>query len=464
MNRKPQRYRTIDKANIAKDLLRQWWAIMLFTVSIALLTNTVASFSYKPVYTATTTFVVTTRGTNTSMYEDISNATDTAARFRTILESNVFKRTIAKDLNVSRYSAVTEIELLEETNLIVLTVKYPSALMAYRYIRSIMENYSAVSDYVIKNVVLEVIQQPEIPMTVSNPNNVWIYTIIGLLIGNFIGIGYVAVFSYLKDTVKNPREASSKLVARLLGTVYHERKRSERRRTKRVSMLVSNPILSFRYTESLRMTASRIQSRMDRNDAKVLLVTSVAENEGKSTIASNIALSIAQEGKKVLLIDADFRKPSLYKIFDIEKESVANLIGILRNGIGMEKAIGKIKKYPLYLALNNTNTGSIEDVLANNRLSALIKFASNALDYVIIDTSPMGRVPDAEGIASLCDASLMVVREDLILAKNINDAIDTLNTTRAKVLGVVFNDARIERIPFWGTQSSYGYSDKKRGY
>ena len=87
------------------------------------------------------------------------------------------------------------------------------------------------------------------------------------------------------------------------------------------------------------MAASRIRSRMDRKEAKSLLVTSVAENEGKSTVASNIAVSIAQEGKKVLLIDADFRKPSLYKIFDLDKSQVTNLVGILRSGVGMQKSI-----------------------------------------------------------------------------------------------------------------------------
>ena len=461
MNQRLLHYRTIDKASIVRDVFRQWWAILLFSIAFSLLVNTAANYIYSPMYSTSVTFVVTTRGTNTSIYQDITSASDTASRFQTILRSSVFKRTIAKEMNLKNYDAVTEIKPLEQTNLITLTVKHKSALSAYRYIKSIMDNYSIVSDYVIKNVVLEVIQEPVVPVIPSNPNLAWVYTIIGWVLGFILAIGYVASFSYLKDTIKNPQEASSKLAARMLGTVCHEKIKSERRGIKRTSMLITNPILSFKYVESCRLVASRVQSRMDRKGIKTLLVTSVAENEGKSTVASNIALSMAQEGKKVLLIDADFRKPSIYKIFDVEKEQVPNFVEILRTGTGLNKSIIKLKRYPLYFVLNNTNTGTIEDVLANNRFASLIHFACTVFDYVILDTAPMGLVPDAEGIASLCDASLMVVREDTILAKSINDAIDTLNDTNAKLLGVAFNNAKSRgRIPV-RTNSAYNYSNKR---
>ena len=461
MNQGTQRYRTIDLASIARDVLRQWWGILFFAVAIALLVNTAANIMYSPMYSTSTTFVVTNRGTNTSMYLDVTSASETAERFSTILNSNILKREIAKDLGVNEYNADTEVNLLEETNLIVLTVRNKSSLMAYKYLMSIMKNYSTISDYVIKNVVLDVIQEPTIPLEPSNSNNAVIFTLLGFFAGLFVAILYVAYFSYLKDTVKNSREASSKLAARLLGSIYHEAKGSERRKTKNTAMIITNPILSFKYTESCRMAASRVRSRMDQKSARTLLVTSVAENEGKSTVASNIALALAQEGNKVLLIDADFRKPSLYKIFDINKNNVTNLVNILRSGEGMNRAIIKFKKHPLYFILNNTNTGSIDDVLANRRFYTLIRFARTKFDYVILDSAPMGMVPDAEGIADFCDASLIVVREDVILARNINDAIDTLNDTNAKVLGVVFNDAKNNSGAAIRTNSAYNYSKKR---
>lgn len=433
----------------------------MFSLAVALLVNVVANALYKPTYTTSATFVVTTRGANTSIYQNITNAKDTAERFKTVLQSGILQRAVAKDLEVARYDARTSVTILEETNLMELSVSHQSAMMAYKYINSIMNNYDTVSNFVIRDVVLEVLQQPAIPTMPSNINGAGRYTRLGFLVGLAFGALYVSYFSYLKDTVKNPNEVSTKLAARYLGSVYHESRDSINRKMKIMSMIITNPILSFKYTESCRMVASRVRSRMDRKGAKTILVTSVAENEGKSTIASNIALSLTQENKKVLLIDADFRKPSLYKIFEVDKTQTANLVEILRTGHGINKAIIRLKTQPLYFILNDTNTGTIDDILANNRFGNLVRFARTQFDYIIIDTAPMGLVPDAEGIAEFCDASLMVVREDLILARNINDAIDTLNETNAKVLGVVLNDSRGANALSSRSASAYSYGKKR---
>jgi Mrp family chromosome partitioning ATPase len=90
--------------------------------------------------------------------------------------------------------------------------------------------------------------------------------------------------------------------------------------------------------------------------------------------------------------------------------------------------------------LNSAATGTIDDVLANGMFKSIVNFARSQFDYIILDTAPMGLVPDAEGIARFVDASVLVVRQDRVMARSINDAIDTLNNSGARVLGVVFND------------------------
>lgn len=453
--------KTIDIFSIIRDVLRQWWAIALFALSISLLATTVAKYRYKPVYTTSATFLVNTIGSNTTTYANISSASATAAKLQTVLESSIFQRTIAKEIGVPEYTAETTVSVLDETNLMTLTVREKTGLLAYRYIRAILENYSTISDYVVNGVVIDIIQHPIFPSYASNSSGAGVYRKNGFLLGLAIAVLYVTYFSYMKDTVKNPKEASSKLATRLLGSIYHEgRWFVTRRKTKRTSMVITNPILSFRYAESCRLAASRIRSRMDRKKAKTLLVTSVAENEGKSTVASNIAVALAQEGKQVLLIDADFRKPSLYKIFEIPEEEATNFVEILRTGEGFENVIKKFPHQDLHFILNNTATGSIDDVLASGRLKTILKYARDKFDYIIMDTAPMGLVPDAEGLADYVDASLVVVRQDRVLARNINDAIDTLNATGGHVLGVVFNDAMTGMS---GIQSVYGYGSYGSG-
>ena len=101
------RAKSIDIASILKDVLRQCWLIVLFAVSVGLLANTFAKVRYVPQYTTKTTFVVNTQGTNTSVYSNISNAVETAERFRSVLSSTLFKREIAKILEQEEYTADT---------------------------------------------------------------------------------------------------------------------------------------------------------------------------------------------------------------------------------------------------------------------------------------------------------------------------------------------------------------------
>lgn len=454
-------YKTIDIFSIALDIMRQWWVIGLFALSISMLAGTFARYRYVPEYTTSATFVVNTQAGNSSMYSNVSDTYGTAEKLRVVLESRIFQRTIARELGVPEYTADTEVSVLEQTNLMTLTVKEKTGYLAYRYIRSILENYSTISDYVVRGVVIDIIQEPTFPSVPSNGSGEGKFRRYGFLIGLVLAVCYVAYFSYVRDTVKNPKEASTKLAARLLGSIYHEgRNILTRRKTKKISMVITNPILSFRYAESCRLMASRVRSRMDRRNAKTLLITSVAENEGKSTVASNLAVALSQEGKSALLIDADFRKPSLYKIFEVPEDEAVNFVEILRTGEGLNNVIKTFPHQDLHFILNNAATGSIDDVLASGRLRMLLEYTREKFDYVIIDTAPMGLVPDAEGIADYVDASVIVVRQDRVLARNINDAIDTLNATKGSVLGTIFNDSM---TGIAGVHSSHGYGSYGSG-
>ena len=268
----------------------------------------------------------------------------------------------------------------------------------------------------------------------------------------------VAGISYLRDTIKNPKDVTSKLDTRLLGSIYHEKKSKSlklRKKKEFVSMLISNPLRSFQYAESNKMMASRVRSYLDKENAKTLLVTSVMENEGKSTVAANLALGLAQEGNRVMLIDCDFRKPAQYKIFDMEGKNGDDLGKVLTGKAGTENLIRNWNDTNLYMILNRTSSNSIEAMLKSTTLRQIVGFCRQNMDYVIIDTSPLALVSDTEELAQMADASVLVVRQDTVLTKDINDAIDILNNTRGKVLGCVLNDASSSQIT--GSTAHYGY-------
>lgn len=448
----------IDLISMLKDIAKEWWAILLLSLAVALFADIWVNVTYQPEYKTSTTFVVTAKGMNTNVYQNLNSTQQLAQQFTEIMDSNVLKKKVAQDLKMSSLNIDSSVDLVPETNLITLSVKAGTAVESYRILQSIMKNYNTVSDYAIKNVIIETIQSPAVSMAPVNPLNEKKTMIIAFIAAAAVFMVLVAGLSYLRDTIKNPKDVTSKLDTRLLGNIYHEKKSKSiklRKKKEFVSMLISNPLRSFQYAESNKMMSSRVRSYMDKENAKTLLVTSVMENEGKSTVAANLALGLAQEGSRVMLIDCDFRKPAQYKIFDMEGKDADDLGKVLTGKAGTENLICNWNDTNLYMILNRTSSNSIEALLKSTTLRQIVGFCRQNMDYVIIDTSPLALVSDTEELAQMADASVLVVRQDTVLTKDINDAIDILNNTRGKVLGCVLNDASSSQIT--GSTAHYGY-------
>lgn len=447
----------IDLISMLKDIGREWITILLLSIAAALFADIWICATYQPEYKTSTTFVVTAKGMNSNIYQNLSSTKDLAQQFTEILGSNVLKKKVAQDIGVNSLDVETSVDLVPETNLITLSVKAKTAAESYRVLRSVMENYNTVSDYAIKNVIIETIQQPSVAMSPSNPLNEKRMVLKVFLIAAGCLIVLVAGISYIRDTIKNPGEVSSKLDTRLLGTIAYEKKSkslSMNRKKGYLSMLISNPLRSFAYVESSKMAASRVRSYMDKERAKVLLVTSVMENEGKSTVAANLALSLAQEGNRVMLMDCDFRKPAQFKIFDVRDNEETDLGDVLINHKSADRIIRNWNDSNLYMILNKTSSNSIETLLKSTTLKQIIAFCRERMDYVVVDTSPLALVADTEELAQMTDASVLVVRQDTVLAKDINDAIDILNNTRGKVIGCILNGTASQST---GGNSHYRY-------
>lgn len=448
----------IDLISMLKDIAKEWWAILLLSLAVALFADIWVNVTYQPEYKTSTIFVVTAKGMNTNVYQNLNSTQQLAQQFTEIMDSNVLKKKVAQDLKMSSLNIDSSVDLVPETNLITLSVKAGTAVESYRILQSIMKNYNTVSDYAIKNVIIETIQSPAVSMAPVNPLNEKKTMIIAFIAAAAVFMVLVAGLSYLRDTIKNPKDVTSKLDTRLLGSIYHEKKSKSiklRKKKEFVSMLISNPLRSFQYAESNKMMSSRVRSYMDKENAKTLLVTSVMENEGKSTVAANLALGLAQEGSRVMLIDCDFRKPAQYKIFDMEGKDADDLGKVLTGKAGTENLICNWNDTNLYMILNRTSSNSIEALLKSTTLRQIVGFCRQNMDYVIIDTSPLALVSDTEELAQMADASVLVVRQDTVLTKDINDAIDILNNTRGKVLGCVLNDASSSQIT--GSTAHYGY-------
>ena len=454
----------IDVIGLLAPLLKHWLTILLFSLTVGLLAAAYQNFTYKPAYTSSATFVVSQNNMKGSVYSTLSSAASAADKFRELINTSLLKKAVAEEMGLDYFPATTRVRLVTDTNLMTLSCTASSSEQAYRCVMAIINNYNKVTDYVIKDVTLEILQPASLPKSPSNTVNAKKWFLIGIVTGFAASCLFFIILEMLRDTVRNQDQVSKKIAARHLGTIYRDPQGGRKGKSKSGSLLISNPLLSFRFVESSKNMASRVKTSMDRHKHKVLLVTSVAEHEGKSTVAANIALSIAETGANVLLIDGDFKRPTLYKMFGFQPEEIFDLPSMIKDNFSLD-TVKRIKDTNLYLMANKKSASNLDDFMGKGSFDALLASCLNWFNYVIIDSAPIGIVTDTEELAQYADVSLLVIRQDVVAVRTINDTIDTLNNTRASVIGCVLNDAKGH-----GSSGSshygygYGYGSRENRY
>lgn len=188
--------------------------------------------------------------------------------------------------------------------------------------------------------------------------------------------------------------------------------------------------------EAYKTLRTNIQYSSFDKEIKTILITSTIPGEGKSTIAGNLALSFAQQDKKVLVIDCDLRKPSLHKIFKLS--NLKGLSDIIVGNSDLEKAMYNYKDNFDILTSGKIPPNPSE-ILASNAMTALLEKLKTKYDIIIIDSAPLQAVTDAQIISNKVDGTLLVIRAGVTKREAILQAKELLNKVNAKILGVVLN-------------------------
>lgn len=441
-----------DITTIILDVLSNWWVILLGTLAGVMLVYMVANESYVPQYTTSATFAVSSKG-DFNAASNLSSANTMAQTFQRILDSNVMKKILCEALGTEELPGEFSSEVISSTNLLVLTVTAASPREAIDLIHTIMDNYTQVSYYTTGGAVMDVLQYPSIPMTPDNPQNTRsqakkVFVLVAAALCAFFGF-----LSYRRDTIKQEDDIEQKLDARNLGAIGFENKYKTLKsllRRKKKALLVSDPLAGFAFVENFKKLATKVDYRMSKKDGKVLVITSVSENEGKSTVAANLAISLAEQSKKVLLIDGDFRRPSQFLIFDKVVDPKQEVGEVLKGNSDANITLSQSAVPGLWLLAGKNCYASSTELVSSNRMKQIIDVCRARMDYVIIDSPPTGLIGDAEVLAGYADAVMLVVKQNYIYSEDINDVLDSFRDHHSSVLGVVLNC--VKSIP--GTQTA----------
>lgn len=177
-------------------------------------------------------------------------------------------------------------------------------------------------------------------------------------------------------------------------------------------------------------------SNLDK-DLKVICMTSSKQNEGKTTVLSNLGVSFAKIDKKVLLIDADLRNPSISKMFDTSNSQ--GLMDILLGKRNIQDCIKKTKQENLYILTGGTIPPNPAEVLSSKKMSEFIESIRDEYDYIFIDSPPVGVVSDASIISSYSDGVIFVVGANEVDSNLAKIAKERLDSVKANIVGVILN-------------------------
>lgn len=296
---------------------------------------------------------------------------------------------------------------------------------------------------------------PLAPASVARPNPLAKIEIAfaGIFLGLATGIGLVFLLESVNDRFVCAAELSYHLPEEVVGQIPETSLSSSKNGSG--GLVLRQPQEHHAFAESFRSLRSSLFFMFDESARpRVIMLTSSVPKEGKSTLAAHLAATLAISGSRVLLIDADLRRSSLHKMFDVDLKP--GLREVLTKGVAPSSAIvpvalpptltepGDTEPHPpvkLFLLPSGELASGSAEILLGGKVNELLRELASQYDYVIIDSPPMLATDDAMGLASKVDGVFMVVRASYTYSRMVREALDRLHKRHVKVLGLVYNRA-----------------------
>ncbi len=294
-------------------------------------------------------------------------------------------------------------------------------------------------DIVDRAVVPTSPYKPKIPMAMG----------VALLIGLFGGVGLALLREYVDDTITSPLDVTAHLRVPFLGLVP--------RLPDGVSPAEADLFTHFNPRSSIAEAVRGLRAMIEMNPAgpspRRILVTSSIAREGKTSTTMRIAVSFAQMGRRVVVIDADLRRPRIHKIFGAD-----NAVGLSSYLVGTADVddLPNATEVPgLFCIWSGAATDHPAELMASERMESLLSKLEEVFDIILIDTPPSVALSDAVTLSHRVDGTLLVVKEQTVSRSVVKQTVDTLLRVEANVIGVILNNVDLQRS---GTRYKYYYA------
>lgn len=287
----------------------------------------------------------------------------------------------------------------------------------------------------------------------------------GILAGLLLGISAAFAQDLLDRSIKTLNACREQFGYALLGVIpaFDETGNLNKARTNSRQMsfkvrTLGRDIHSSIVTEAYQMLWSNLKSVTSRLELKTIMITSTVAGEGKSEVAANLAILIAQSGQRVLLIDANMRHPSLHEIWNISNQ--AGLSSFLAGQGSVQDSIQEVMP-SLQVLPSEAIAPNPVDLLNSSRMESLIAELSGHYDFIILDSSPFIGRADPSILGKVVDGVVLVVRPEILNTKAANAAKERLINTEQRVIGMIVNALDVRDDPDSYFYSTYHTQDDK---
>ena len=462
MNLQNLRLSDISISCLIRSVLRNLWMVVVAAAIFAMSVSVVMEWTYTPQYKGNMTYAVTTRKTSYSSGNNASAAREVASMLSEMLETDLVRQQICThDRKLTDFSGAIQASQVTSTNFVVIEVQDSSPERVFLVLQAIQKIAPTLTGYVSDNSVVQVIRNPQVSSAPVNAMDVGRYCKLAALAGAAAMIALICWLSLARETIQTRSAARRHLAAEIIASVHREVNPTlrGRLRKRKKPVQVFSPTTSAAYIDQIRAICTKLEHEATTRGRKIFMITGVSENEGKSTITGNVAAELARQGKRVAVMDCDLRNPSLYEFYGSVYSTQLPLNEMLAMPISREnllQCMQRHEKLGMYMLLSTTPDRRCAELLSSQTMESLLQ-QLRVFDYVIVDTPPMGYFADTEVLADRVDATLLVVRQDVTPAPDINDRIDVLRGAQSEFLGVVLNQMTTSFTEGNGYGYGYGY-------
>lgn len=440
-----------EKINLKRlnSILRKNKLTITILILIFVIGGCLYSFNFVvPKYKSTSTVLLVSKETNKKnssvTQSDVTLNKSLLTTYGNIITSNNVLNKVIENLQLSttadELSKNINIEEIEDTQMIKINVIDRDASQAQRICKEINNVFinEIKTIYNIENVtIVDEASLEENPYNINHVRDVIIALVAGITIsGMFVFITYA-----LDTSIKIEQDIEDFVGLKVIGTVPKSKEKIE---------LIVNENSKSAIAESLKSIRTNIEFIQNKKTSKSILITSCNSGEGKSWIASNMAIAYAQANKNVIIIDSDMRKGRQHLIFNVDnKLGLSNCLNQIQENEDDYKIIGKYIKETGISKVHIMTIGAIppnpSELLLSKKMEYLIKMLKNIYDIVIIDGTPCNLVSDSIPVSRITDSTVIVTESKKTKIEDLKNVKNQINNAKGTIIGTILNKKEIKR-------------------